>query len=307
MSRHRALLWTALGPPLCGIVVASLLTAAWLVVGRPAPARGEVWFTLQQVGSEARYSGSPDQPVFFVVIGSDAREGGPGGSRADSVHVVGVNPALGAATIIGVPRDTAVPIPGQGTNKINAALQFGGLQLQAQTVSDLFGIPIPYAIATDFDGFVGMINEMGGIDINIPTEMNDPDSGAVFAPGPQHIDGGQALAFARDRKDFGSGDVARSENHGLVMVSALATLRAQNPGASGTMRLLGILGRHAELQGMNLVELYRFARLGLTVDPANIRNVVIPTGGGSGSDLAVGAGAAALLTDFRDDAVLQTH
>jgi len=254
-----------------------------------------------------RYSGSPDQPVFFVVIGSDAREGGPGGSRGDSVHVVGVNPALGAATIIGVPRDTAVPIPGQGTNKINAALQFGGLALQAQTVSYLFGIDIPYAVVTDFDGFVGMIDEMGGIDINVPTELNDPDSGAVFAAGPQHIDGGQALAFSRDRKDFGSGDLARSENHGLVFVSALATLRSQNPGAAGTMRLLGILGRHTELAGVSLVDLYRFGRLGLSIDPANIRNVVIPTGGGGGSDLAVGAGGADLFADFRDDAVLQTH
>jgi polyisoprenyl-teichoic acid--peptidoglycan teichoic acid transferase len=307
MSRRRVLLLTALSPVLCGIVVACLLSAAWLVVGRPTPAQGEIWFRLQQVSSEARYNGSPDQPVFFIVIGSDAREGGPGGSRGDSVHVVGVNPALGAATIIGVPRDTAVPIPGQGTNKINAALQFGGLPLQAQTVSDLFGIAIPYAMVTDFDGFVAMVDEMGGIDINMPAEQNDPDSGAVFAPGPQHIDGGQALAFSRNRKDFGTGDLARSENQGLLMVSALATLRSQNTGAGGTMRLLGILGRHTEVQGMNLIDLYRFARLGLAIDPANVRNVVIPTGGGSGSDLAVGAGAAELLADFRDDAVLQTH
>jgi hypothetical protein len=71
--------------------------------------------------------------------------------------------------------------------------------------------------------------------------------------------------------------------------------------------LLGILGRHTELQGMSLIDLYRFGRLGLSIDPANIRNVVIPTGGGSGSDLAVGAGAADLFADFRDDAVLQTH
>ena len=58
---------------------------------------------------------------------------------------------------------------------------------------------------------------------------------------------------------------------------------------------------------MNLVDLYRFARLGLSINPANVRNVVTPTGGGSGSDLSLGAGADALFADFRDDAVLQTH
>ncbi len=307
MSRRRLLLGTLLGPPLCGIIVAGLLTAAWLVVGRPTPTQGETWFRLEQVVSEAHFNGNLDQPFFFLLVGSDAREGGPGGSRGDSLHLVGVNPAQGAATILGFPRDLSVPIPGSGNNKINAALQFGGLDLMTQTVSQLVGVDIPYAMVTDFGGFIGMVEEMGGIDVNIPAPMHDVNAGTNFDPGPLHLDGHGALAFSRDRHSFGSGDVARSENQAYLMLQALTQLRNQHTGATGTLGLLGILGRHVELKGVSFNDLYRFARLALATDPATVRNVVTPTGGGTGADLALGPGAQELFQDFRDDAVLQTH
>lgn len=307
MSRRRALLATLLGPPLCGVLVAMLVASAWLVMGRPALAKGEIWFRVEQVVSQAHYNGSPEQPVFFLVVGGDSRSGPASGSRGDSLHVVGVNPAQGAATILGFPRDLSVPIPGSGNNKINAALAFGGLELQAQTVAQLLGIDIQYAIATGFEGFINMVSELGGIDVNIPAPMHDSDAGTNFNPGPLHLDGPGALAFSRDRKSFGSGDIARSENQGYLMIETLRYLQTKGTSATGTLGLLGILGRHVELKGMSLVDLYRFARLGLAIDPAKIRNVVTPTGGGSGSDLSLGAGAQELFADFRDDAVLQTH
>lgn len=307
MSRPRALLFTLLGPPLCGVLVASLVMTAWLAMGQPRPLAGETWFRFQQVADEAHFTPVPDAPVFFLVVGGDAREGPASGSLADSIHVVGVNPAQGAATILGFPRDLAVPIPGSGTNKINAALSFGGLELQARTVSDLVGIEIQYAIATAFEGFIAMVEGMGGIDIDIPAPMHDFDAGTNFDPGPLHLDGHGALAFSRDRKSFAGGDVARSENHGLLMIAALSTLQARATGAANTLGLLANLGRHTELQGATLQELYQFARLALSIDPATIRNVVTPTGGGAGSDLSLGAGGQALFDDFRDDAVLQNH
>ncbi|HEX6311478.1 MAG TPA: LCP family protein [Acidimicrobiia bacterium] len=307
MSRRRALLWTLLGPPLCGVVVAGLVTAGWLAIGRPDPLSGETWMRVEQISQGASYTAAPDQPVFFLVVGGDARQGGASGSLGDTLHLVGVNPALGAATILGFPRDLAVPIPGGGTNKINAALSQGGLQLQAETISNLTGVPIQYAIGTAFEGFLAMVEEMGGIDVIVPAVMNDRDAGTNFLPGPLHLDPGGALAFSRDRKSFPSGDVARSENQGILMIAALTTLQSRGTSASGTLGLLGILGRHTELIGVNLVDFYRFGRLAFSLDPANVRNVVTPTGGGSGSNLSLGAGAEALFADFRDDAVLQSH
>jgi polyisoprenyl-teichoic acid--peptidoglycan teichoic acid transferase len=309
MSRRRLVLATLLGPPLCGVLVACLVMAAWLAIGRPAPAKGEIWFRIQETSTAGANftSGVPGGPVFFLVVGGDARSGPASGSRGDSVHVVGVNPAQGGATIIGFPRDLAVPIPGSGTNKINAALAFGGIDLMTQTVAQLIGVNIQYAIATGFEGFIAMVEEMGGIDVNIPAPMHDRDAGTNFEPGPLHLDGHGALAFSRDRKSFGSGDIARSENQGYLMIETLRYLQAKGTSAATTLGLLANLARHTEIRNMSVTDLYRFARLGLTINTANIRNVVTPTGGGAGSDLSLGAGAAELFADFRDDALLQTH
>ena len=309
MTRRRTLLLTLLGPPLCGVLVACLVAAAWLAMGRPTPAKGETWFRIQQTGTaEAHYHGSPEQPVFILVIGGDSRSGPASGSRGDSLHVIGVNPTQGGATIIGFPRDLAVPIPGSGTNKINAALAFGGIDLMTQTVSQLVGVDIQYAVATGFEGFINLYRDFGGVDVNIQAPMHDGDAGTNFEPGPIHLDEHGALAFARDRKSFGSGDVARSENQGYLMIETLRYLQSQSrTNGASTLGLVAILARHTELKNMNVVDLYRFARLGLNLNPAGIRNVVTPTGGGSGSDLALGAGAEALFADFRDDAMLQSH
>jgi polyisoprenyl-teichoic acid--peptidoglycan teichoic acid transferase len=307
MSRGRALLWTLLGPPLCGLLIAGLITAGWLTAGRPDPLSGETWFRVEQVTGAASYTAVPGQPLFFLVVGNDFRPSGPGGMRGDSIHLIGVNPTLGTATVLGFPRDLAVAIPGSGTDKINAANQIGGLQLTTETVSQLVGVPIPYAVQTDFDGFIAMIDEMGGIDINIPVSMHDPDAGSDFEPGPRHLTGDEALRFSRDRHSLPNGDIGRSENQGLLIISALATLQAQGGPPTRALTLLGILARHAELQGVGFAEFYRFARLAFSLNPAAIRNVVTPTGGGSGSNLSLGAGAQALFEDFRDDATLQLH
>jgi anionic cell wall polymer biosynthesis LytR-Cps2A-Psr (LCP) family protein len=130
---------------------------------------------------------------------------------------------------------------------------------------------------------------------------------ADFAAGPNHLNGRQALSYARNRHQFPTGDLRRSENQGYLIISALAQLRAQNTGPVGTLKLLANLGRHAQLDGIGVDDLYNLGRLGLSIDPANVRNVVVPISSGSGTRLSLGAGAGSLFADFADDAVLQTH
>jgi anionic cell wall polymer biosynthesis LytR-Cps2A-Psr (LCP) family protein len=152
-----------------------------------------------------------------------------------------------------------------------------------------------------------MVDDMGGIDVNVPEAMNDKYSGANFAVGPNHLDGHQALAYARNRHQYPTGDLRRSENQGYLILSALATLRARNTGPVDTLKLLANVGRHAQLEGVGVNDLYTLGRLGLSIDPANVRNVVVPISAGSGSMLRLGGGSAELFADFRDDAILQSH
>jgi LCP family protein required for cell wall assembly len=306
MRRVRALLLVTLSTVLCGVVAGGALAVGWLALGPDTQPAGAAWLTVEKVG-ESHYTASPTQPVYMAIVGNDIRSGpdaGVSGGLGDALHVVGVNPATKQATILNFPRDLEVAIPGHGSGKINSAYALGGLQLQVETLSNLVGVPITYAITTNFDGFINLVNEMGGVDVNIPTEMNDVNSGAVFPPGPAHLNGDQALAFSRDRYDFPGGDVDRTYNQAYLMISALQQLRSTYIGPAGTLRLLAILGRNTEFQGMGLRELYGLARLALSIDPAAIGNVTTPTGGGSGSNLSVGPGADAIFADFRDNGVV---
>jgi len=309
MTKRRALLFMVFGPPLSGLLAALLVCAAWLVVGLPIPAQGDTWLRLVKLpptGQVSFTSGTPTQVQFYLVVGNDASNRGDRGGvgLGDALHVIGVNPTARAATIIDIPRDTSL---GGGT-KINAVLRTSGLKAMADTISNFVGVPIKFALTTNFDDFINMVNEMGGIDLNIQQPMHDlQNSGSDFEPGPQHVLGDDALKFARDRHSFSAGDLQRTENQGVLMISALQTIQKQNTGPSATLNLLATLGRHVQTENTSIVDLYRLGRLVLTIDPASIRNVVIPTAAGAGTNLAPGPGIEDLLADFRDDAILQSH
>jgi LCP family protein required for cell wall assembly len=310
-SRRRAIVTLVLSPLLCGLFVAGLASAAWLALGSPTPAAGAVWFEVTRLGS-AHYAPPPNQPFFTLVIGTGARSDDPAESHddpglADAVHVIGLNPTLNAATILDIPRDTEGP----GGQKINSYIvnrPNNDLRGMADAVSELTGAPITYVIRVNFPNFVEMIDEIGGIDINIPTPMNDSFSGADFPAGPAHLTGDQALAFSRDRHSFSNGDLARTSNQGLLIISALQTLQQRNLSAGDTVRAVATLGRHTKLDAVGIGDLFHLGQYALTLDAANIKNVVLPVANsGNGSNLAKTGDAASLLADFTDDGVLQSH
>jgi polyisoprenyl-teichoic acid--peptidoglycan teichoic acid transferase len=303
--KSRTVLFTLIGPPLCGVLLGCLVIAAWMATGLPTFAKGDTWFTVLKVpptGAASFTSGQPDQVQFFLVVGNDSRD--PAGvGLGDAIHVIAVNPQAHAASMIGIPRDTAIG----GGGKVNSILANQGLSAFTGTISNFVGVPIKFAITTNFDGFVSMVDEVGGLDVNILEPMHDPLAATDFDPGPLRMNGPGALAFARDRHSFSSGDIKRSENQGYLIISALQNFQQRNTGASGVLNMLGILGRHVQMENASFTDLYRLGRLVLTINPASIRNVVIPTGGGAGTNLSPGAGIDELFADFRDDGILQSH
>lgn len=257
---------------------------------------------------EGHFVPVPGRPVFLLAVGNDARPGLEG-ERGDALHLIGVNPAAGAATIVNIPRDTLADIPGHGRGKVNDGYRFGGLNLQVETVERLTGVDVGLVLVTRFEGFQAMVNEMGGVDVDVPLAMNDPFSGAVFPAGRVRMDGRAALAFARNRRLPG-GDLRRTQHQGQLILAALAKLRAEQGGATGALRSLAVLVRHTRVEGVGLGELYRLGRLGLSIDPGRVRNVTAPASAGRAGAAEVvllGPTAGAFFADFRDDALLQAH
>jgi LCP family protein required for cell wall assembly len=249
----------------------------------------------------------PTSLVWVLAIGSDARPGGDmRKSNGDSIHLIGVDPGTGAGTVIGFPRDSWVQIPGRGTGKINSALAMGGPKLMAETVRQLTGLPVDYYVLTAFEGFQKIVDELGGVNVQVDRKMNDRMSGARFDPGWHNMNGGQALAYSRDRYDVPNGDFSRSLHQGNVMMSGLAKLRAEVGDDAGLQRWIGVLLRHADLDSPPQ-QLLPLAALARKLDPAKITNIVAPGRvgtAGSASVVYLTDEARKLFLDLRPDAAI---
>ncbi len=249
----------------------------------------------------------PANLVWVLAIGSDARPGGDmRKSNGDSIHLVGVDPQTGAGTVVGFPRDSYVKIPGRGTGKINSALAMGGPKLMAETVRQLTGLPVDFYVLTAFEGFQRIVDELGGVNVQVDRKMNDKNSGARFDPGWHDMNGGQALAYSRDRYDVPNGDFGRSLHQGNVMMSGLAKLRAEVGDDEGLHRWIGVFLRHADLDSPPQ-QLLPMAALARRLDPAKITNIVAPgrvgTAGGA-SVVYLTDEARKLFLDLRPDAAI---
>jgi polyisoprenyl-teichoic acid--peptidoglycan teichoic acid transferase len=295
------------------VAVAAAAVVAWIVAGSLAarpPAAGA-----QQGADVGRMMAAAFSPqprgsgrLFILAIGSDARAGqAVDRTRADSLHVIGVDLEEERASILGIPRDAYVPIPGAGTGKINASLFFGGPELTVRTVEALAGIPIDGYVLTGFTGFQRMIGRIGGVEVRVPYRMRDGYSGAHFRPGPRQMDGDDALAFARNRHDVPRGDFGRSLNQGRLLVAALRELRTDAARDPATLlRWTAAAAPHLRTD-LSIDQMLDLLLTALRIDPARVRNEVVPGGGGFVGEQSVvrlGGSARAKFRDLRRDGVL---
>ncbi len=250
-------------------------------------------------------------PIYILAIGSDARPGvcmPVDRCLADSIHLVGVNTKKRRATIVGFPRDSYVEIPGQGQGRINEALHEGGPELLVETVEDLTGVTIDYYLLTSFEGLTGMVDAVGGINVEIPYPMNDPASGTSFEPGIEHLDGREALRFSRDRKSVPNGDFSRSENQGRLIEAALRAVKRDvedDPAELFRWILAGI--RHIDTD-LSFTEIFDLMVTALSIKDQGVTNVVVPGGlgfAGTASIVTLGDDAEALFEDLRKDGLVE--
>ena len=207
-------------------VAAMLVLSAWVAgsvlgsIGGAPPAAGGPFLQVGRAHAEFEPVLDGKEPIFILVLGSDSRPGTPvDRGLADSIHILGINPAKGKATLLGFPRDSYVPLSTGGTNKINAAMPQGGPQAMIDTVENLTGIQMDYYALTGFGGLTRAVDQIGGLTVDLPTQLVGYDK--TFPAGTQRLNGRDALQVARTRKSLANGDFGRSENQGLLMISAL--------------------------------------------------------------------------------------
>jgi LCP family protein required for cell wall assembly len=216
------------------LAVSGALSALVLVVSGSAWAlTGYINDHIKRVDAGTANSGSTG-PLNILVAGVDPRTGlthhqevvlhvgSDVSSNSDTLMLAHVSADRSRVTVVSIPRDSWVNIPGHGMSKINAAYGYGGARLMVQTVEQATGLTINDYVEVDFLGFVKVIDALGGVNICLPQAVNDTYSGLRLSAGMHHVNGITALAYARDRHSFATSDLARIQDQQRLVSSALS-------------------------------------------------------------------------------------
>lgn len=222
------------------------------------------------VDADTIRSPNDERPFTVLVLGVDTRPD-LGFFNTDVMMLAVVNPKDRKVSLLSIPRDTRVMIPGYGYAKINAAYAIGenrkvraersgkpvtdtGPSLVKKTVSGFFGLPVDHYVLLDFEAFKQMIDALGGIDIDVERRLvyHDPTDGTVIDlyPGLQHLNGEQALGYVRHRHDdrgvqYYSSDFDRNRRQQLVL-QKVADKAKSFQGVTRFFTLLDIVSDHVK-------------------------------------------------------------
>jgi LCP family protein required for cell wall assembly len=163
-------------------------------------------------------AGVPEDFLNIVLLGSDKRAGSATW-RTDTIIIVSIDAEREAVRLLSIPRDLWVDVPGHGYDRINTAdlwgelaQEGGGPDLVKETVYQSLRIPIHYYVRVDFEGFIKIIDAIGGVDIDVECPLSDIE----LASGVQHMDGKLALLYARSRITTNDFDRARRQRKLLM-------------------------------------------------------------------------------------------
>lgn len=223
-----------------------------------------------------------NEPFYMLLLGTDKiswREGTEEGGmyRSDTMILARVDAPQGTITLISIPRDTLVNIEGYGWQKINAAYGLGGPSLAVDTVSKMTGVDISHYAEIDMDGLSAIVDAIGGVEVEVPIEIDDEDAGGYVPAGLQTLDGEHALIVCRSRNSYAevsaAPDLMRAANQRLVL-SAIAhkvlgsdvatianTVRSAAQYVMTDLELNDIIGLAQAMQGMDTGDSFYTASL----------------------------------------------
>ncbi|GAA4911803.1 LytR family transcriptional attenuator [Actinomycetospora succinea] len=178
---------------------------------------------MTRVDALPEYEGSASSGTNWLIIGSDSRAGiddaaaqqlstgEVDGSRTDTMMLVHVGGFGGQTSLTSLPRDSILSIPGHGRGRLNSAYGIGGPKLLVQTIEQNADIEIDHYAEIGFEGFAGMVDAIGGVNMCLDEAIDDPKAGIDLPAGCQDLDGPNALGFVRTRA-FPNADLQRIQN-----------------------------------------------------------------------------------------------
>lgn len=176
----------------------------------------------------------------WLLVGSDSRKGLSAaerrrlatgravGQRTDSMMLLHIPEGDGRPTLVSLPRDSAVTIPGRGRDKLNAAYATGGPKLLVRTVETVTGVHIDHYMEIGFAGFVDIVDAVGGVEIDVRAAVDDPKAGLKLKKGKQVLNGSQALGYVRTRKGGALPDFERTKRQRQFLGAVVK--KAASPG-----------------------------------------------------------------------------
>lgn len=197
---------------------------------------------IEQAFPEESTRPKPAEPVNgtsaknILLMGSDSRgateidavNGAATDQRADTLMLLHIPADRKNAYAVSLMRDLWVDIPGHGQSKINSALAYGGVPLMVQTVESLFNQRVDHVAMVDFEGFKGLTDALGGVDVNVPISFTSTHGKFTFPTGINTMNGEQALGFVRERYAFADGDYQRVRNQQAFLKAIIGkTLSAE--------------------------------------------------------------------------------
>lgn len=214
----RVLLW------IIGILLILVLLAIAYLAFKIFSTGGAIHNPLNREHSALRSSqvnmdkGEPISIALFGIDSNAQRQQQHDGQRSDTIMLLSINPDKKTSEIISIPRDTRAEIVGRGTTeKINHAYAYGGPDMAVKSLEKLMNVPIDHYATVDMDGLKDTIDTVGGIDV--VSNATFTAQGQTFTQGQKpHLNGDQAMAFIRSRKESGAGgDFGRQERQQLVL------------------------------------------------------------------------------------------
>jgi len=230
-----------------GLIVLLLLTTVWAIAGFLSFRKGVEKANARLEGGVPSALAKQDglllsNETTILLLGRDHENTDQrvGLNNTDSIMILHTDPSRHRLVYLSIPRDLRVPIPGHGEDRINSTLPRGGIPLAIRTIENFTGLGINHVMIVDFRAFKDLIDNIGGIDINVPepilsNRFDCPYSasrcqtwkGYRFARGKQHMNGQRALIYSRIREnqlDPSESDITRGERQQQVLRAVLSDL-----------------------------------------------------------------------------------